>query len=156
MRIFFTALFFLFLLSACWLLAHRMWRRNFLLCGPLAMGILIGLQSVLLNILSPFGAVSALSLLIGNIFFITSVIFAEIRRLGQKASYRNTATLLNARWICGPVGPTHWLCSLHRFCSCFFARPCCIRPTTSIVCAITWPASSTGSKMAPWPITPPR
>ena len=82
MRILFAALFFLFLLATCWLLARRMWRRNFLLCGPLALAILIGFQAVLLNFLSLFSAVSAFSLLCGNMFFILTVICTEIRRLG--------------------------------------------------------------------------
>jgi hypothetical protein len=84
MRILFTSFFFLFLLATCWLLARRMWRRNILLCGPLALAILIGFQAVLLNILSLFGAVSALSLLCSNLIFILTVIYAEIHRLGTK------------------------------------------------------------------------
>ncbi|MFH1078735.1 MAG: hypothetical protein V1766_00495 [Pseudomonadota bacterium] len=83
-RILFTVLFFLFLLATCWLLAHRMGRRNLLLSGPLALAILIGFQAALLNILSLFSAVSIISLLCGNMIIILAVIYSEIRRVGAK------------------------------------------------------------------------
>lgn len=97
MRILFTALFFLFLLATCWLLARRMWRRNLLLCGPLALAILIGFQAVLLNVLSIFSAVSAISLLSGNIIFILIIICTEIRRLGSTGVLREYAGLIKCQ-----------------------------------------------------------
>lgn len=61
------------------------------------MGILVGLQSVLLNLLSPFCAVSPLSLLGGNMLFIMAVIFAEIRRVGTKGVLQGYGDLLKCQ-----------------------------------------------------------
>jgi hypothetical protein len=62
----------------------------------LALAILVGLQSVLLNILSLFCAVSALSLLLGNMFFIVAVIFVERHHLGIKGVLQEYGDLIKA------------------------------------------------------------
>jgi len=81
-----------------------MWRRNWLLNGPLALAMLIGFQAVLLNILSLFDAVSAFSLLCNNTFFILAVICTEIRRLRTKSVLQEYGDLINCQadlWSAG-------------------------------------------------------
>ena len=56
--------------------------------------MLIGFLAVLLNVLSLFGAVSALSLLCGNMIFILTVICADIRRWGTKGVVREYGGLI--------------------------------------------------------------
>lgn len=97
MRTLGTLVFFLFLLATCWLLANRTNHRSKLLNGPLALAILIGLQAVLLNLLSPWCAVSALSLLLGNTMFIAAVIYAECSRLGARGLAREYGVLVKSQ-----------------------------------------------------------
>jgi hypothetical protein len=63
----------------------------------LALAILVGFQAILLNFLSLFSAVSAFSLLCGNMFFILAVICTEIRRFGTKSVVHEYGDLIKCQ-----------------------------------------------------------